>query len=264
MKPPTVFLGEMTSPEVEAFLAAGHDTVIVPVGSTEQHGPHGPLLTDAIVPTEVARRVAPDVGAVVAPTINYGLSYPHAGFTGLVWIRIPTFMAFVEDVVVGLATAGFRRIVLLNGHYDNTYALAYACANAAERLPDGTRAFPINYWDGITAEESAEFFGATSGLHANKGETSAVLAINPALVDIDAANAEMPPFPEVSSPAGVHTAFFFSSPGSVYRATHSGTWGDARESSVEYGKGYLDVVEAATLRMLRDVEKTFEAMPARD
>ena len=50
MKPPTVFLGEMTSPEVEAFLA-DHETVIVPVGSTEQHGPHGPLLTDAIIPT---------------------------------------------------------------------------------------------------------------------------------------------------------------------------------------------------------------------
>src|SRR5689334_10033752 len=112
VKPTTVFLGEMTSPEVEAFLAAHPDapTVIVPVGSTEQHGPHGPLLTDAIVPTEVARRVAPEVGAAVAPTINYGLSYPHAGFTGLVWIRIPTFMAFIEDVVVGLATAGFRRI----------------------------------------------------------------------------------------------------------------------------------------------------------
>ena len=179
MKPPTVFLGEMTSPEVERFLA-DHDTVIVPVGSTEQHGPHGPLLTDALVPTEVARRVAPDVGAVVAPTINYGLSYPHVGFTGLVHVRIPTFMAFVEDVVAGLAAIGFRRIVLLNGHYDNTYALAYACANVADRLPEGTRAFPINYWDGITAEEAAEFFGATSGLHANRGETSAVLAINPA------------------------------------------------------------------------------------
>ncbi len=159
-KPPTVFLGEMTSPEVERFLA-DHDTVIVPVGSTEQHGPHGPLLTDALVPTEVARRVAPDVGAVVAPTINYGLSYPHIGFTGLVHVRIPTFMAFVEDVVAGLAAIGFRRIVLLNGHYDNTYALAYACANVADRLPEGTRAFPINYWDGITADEAAEFFGAT-------------------------------------------------------------------------------------------------------
>ncbi len=66
MKPPTVFLGEMTTLEVDAFLA-GHDTVIVPVGSTEQHGPHGPLLTDALIPVEVARRVAPRVGAVVAP-----------------------------------------------------------------------------------------------------------------------------------------------------------------------------------------------------
>ena len=101
MKPPTVFLGEMTSPEVEAFLA-DHDTVIVPVGSTEQHGPHGPLLTDALIPTEVARRAAPRVGAVVAPTINYSLSYPHAGFTGLVHIRIPTFMALIEDLCVAL------------------------------------------------------------------------------------------------------------------------------------------------------------------
>jgi hypothetical protein len=62
----------------------------------------------------------------------------------------------------------------------------------------------------------------------------------------------------------VHTAFFFSSPGSVYRATQSGTWGDAREASVEYGRRYLDVVEAATLRMLEDVQKTFDAMPSRD
>ena len=58
MKPPTVFLGELTNPEVEAFLEHSR-TVIVPVGSVEQHGPHAPLLTDVLVPTEVARRVAP-------------------------------------------------------------------------------------------------------------------------------------------------------------------------------------------------------------
>jgi creatinine amidohydrolase len=200
---------------------------------------------------------------VVAPTINYGLSYPHVGFTGLVHIRIPTFMALIEDVVAGLATIGFRRIVLLNGHYDNTYALAYACANAADRLPAGTRAFPVNYWDGITADEAAEFFGPSSGLHANRGETSAVLAINPALVDMDAANAEMPPFPEVGNAAPVHTAFFFSAPGSVYRATRSGTWGDAREASAEFGERYLVAVTRGTLRVLDDIERTFAAMPDR-
>jgi creatinine amidohydrolase len=262
MKPPTVFLGEMTNPEVEAFLH-DHHTAIVPTGSTEQHGPHGPLLTDVFVPHEVARRVAPRAGALVAPSVNYGLSYPHVGFTGVVHLRISTFMALIEDVAVGLATMGFRRVVFLNGHYDNTLAIAYACANAAARLPDGARAYPINYWDGMTADEAGEYFGPTTGLHANRAETSAVLAIDPAFVDMDRANAEMPPFPEVTSPAAVHTAFFFSTPGSVYRATHSGTWGDARESSAEYGERYLQVVTEATMRMLDDVERTFAAMPAR-
>jgi len=262
MKPPTVFLGEMTSPEIEAFLRSSQ-TVIVPTGSSEQHGPHGPLLTDVLVPQEVARRIAPRVGALVAPPINYALSYPHTGFTGVVQIRIPTFMALIEDLCVSFATMGFTRIVFLNGHYDNTYAIAYACANAADRLPGGVRAFPINYWDGMTPDEAAEFFGPTTGLHANRGETSAVLAINPALVDMDRANVELPPFPEVANTAAVHTAFFFSAPGSVHRATHSGTWGDAREATAEFGERYLEVVAKSTIRLLDDIERTFAAMPDR-
>jgi creatinine amidohydrolase len=262
MKPPTVFLGEMTSPEIEAFLRSSQ-TVIVPTGSSEQHGPHGPLLTDVLVPQEVARRIAPRVGALVAPPINYALSYPHSGFTGVVQIRIPTFMALIEDLCVSFATMGFTRIVFLNGHYDNTYAIAYACANAADRLPGGVRAFPINYWDGMTPDEAAEFFGPTTGLHANRGETSAVLAINPALVDMDRANVELPPFPEVANAAAVHTAFFFSAPGSVHRATHSGTWGDAREATAEFGERYLEVVAKSTIRLLDDIERTFAAMPDR-
>jgi creatinine amidohydrolase len=262
MKPPTVFLGEMTTLEVDAFLVQ-HQTVIVPIGSTEQHGPHAPLLTDVLVPQEVARRIAPRVGAVVAPPVNYALSYPHVGFTGVVHVRIPTFMALVEDLCASLAAIGFRRIVFLNGHYDNTYAIAYGCANAADRLPAGVHAFPVNYWDGMSAAEAAEFFDPATGLHANRGETSAVLAIAPALVDMDLANVEMPPFPPVASAGAVHTAFFFSSPGSVYRATRSGTWGDAREATPEFGERYLTVVADTTVRLLADIEKTFAAMPDR-
>ncbi|HYI22180.1 MAG TPA: creatininase family protein [Candidatus Limnocylindrales bacterium] len=265
MKPPTVFLGNMTNPEVEAYLRERGDqaTVIVPVGSTEQHGPHAPLASDVLIPTEVARRIASVVRAVVAPAVNYGLSYPHAGFTGVVHVRISTFQALIEDLCTQLAGIGFRRVVFLNGHYDNTYAIAYACAAAGERMPAGARAFPVNYWDAMTPEEAEEFFDPSNGLHANKGETSAVMAINPALVDMDAANVEMPPFPDVTNPAAVHTAFFFSSPGSVYRATRSGTWGDARESSAEFGERYLQVVSRATVRLLDDIERTFQAMPDR-
>ena len=263
MKPATVFLGEMTNPEVEAFLQS-HHTVIVPTGATEQHGPHGPLLTDVLIPQEVARRVAPALGALVAPPINYALSYPHVGFSGLVHIRIPTFMALIEDLCVSFATVGFKRIIFLNGHYDNTYAIAYGCANAADKIEKTVKAFPINYWDGLTADEVAEFSGLKNGLHANAAETSAVLAINPRLVDLERANAEFPPFPEFTvNTAPVHTAFFFTSPGSVYWATKSGTWGDARKATPEMGERYIEAGVRSTLAVLDNIEKTFAAMPPR-
>lgn len=263
MKPATVFLGEMTNPEVEAFLKT-HQTVIIPTGSTEQHGPHGPLLTDVLIPQEVARRVASQIGAVVAPPINYALSYPHVGFTGVVHIRIPTFMAFVADLCASFAASGFRRIVFLNGHYDNTYAIAYACADAADRMAKETKAFPVNYWDGFSEVERAEFSSLKNGMHANAAETSAVLAINPALVDLQHANAEFPPFPEFTvNMAPVHTAFFFTSPGSVYWATKSGTWGDGRQANPELGERYLEASVRSTLAVLENIEKTFAAMPPR-
>ena len=262
-KPATVFLGEMTNLEVEEFLKTKH-TVIVPTGATEQHGPHAPLLTDVLIPQEIARRVAPRIGAVVAPPINYALSYPHVGFTGLVHIRIPTFMALVEDLCVSFATSGFKRIIFLNGHYDNTYAIAYACANAADKIGRDVKAFPLNYWDGMTAEDVAEWSGLKNGLHANEAETSAVLAINPALVDMARANAEFPPFPDYTvNTAPVHTAFFFTAPGSVYWATKTGTWGDARRSTPEKGERYLEVGVRSTLAVLENIEKTFANMPVR-
>ena len=133
-------------------------------------------------------------------------------------------MDLIEDLCDGFATMGFRRIVFLNGHYDNTYAIAYACAAAAAagRLPAGVSAFPVNYWDGLTPDESGEYFGPSTGLHANRAETSAVMALDAGWVDIDAANAELPPFPEVTNAPAVHTAFFFSAPGSVHRASEPG------------------------------------------
>lgn len=264
MKPPTVFLGELTNPEVEAFLKQGR-TIVVPVGAVEQHGPHAPLVTDVIIPQEIARRIAPRIDALVAPPVNYALSYPHHGFTGLAYIRIPTFMALIEDLCVAFATAGFKRIVFLNGHYDNTYAIAYACANAAEKIGKDVKAFPVNYWDGFTAADVDEFSGLKNGLHANAAETSAVLAIDPNLVDMDRANAEFPPFPDytIANTGAVHTAYFFTSPGSVYWATKSGTWGDARKATPEMGERYLEAAVRSTLAVLENIEKTFVAMPVR-
>jgi creatinine amidohydrolase len=255
----------MTNPEIERHLAERGDEsmVLIPIGSFEQHGPHGPVLTDTFVPTEVCRRVAEQTGRVVAPSVPYGLSYPHKGFTGVVYLRMSTFAALVEDLCDQFATMGFKRIVFVNGHYDNTYAVAYACASAGEKLPTGVRAYVVNYWDGMSPEMAAQVMHGDQGLHANQSEMSAVLAINPDWVDMDNATAEMPPFPEVGNVGAVHTAFFFSSPGSVYRASHSGAWGDARQASAEFGQRYLDAVTEGVVRLIDDVERTQAAMPDR-
>ena len=70
-------------------------------------------------------------------------------------------------------------------------------------------------------------------------------------------------FPRSRNAPAVHTAFFFSAPGSVHRATQSGTWGDAREATAEFGERYLAAVTRGTLRLLDDIERTFAAMPPR-
>ena len=263
-KPPTVFMGDMTDREVQAFLRE-HQTVIVPTGSTEQHGPHGPLLTDALVPTEVARRVAPQVGALVAPPINYGAVLPahrvhRASSTSgsrRSWRSSRT------------CARGWRRSASAGSSSSTatTTTPTRSPTPAPPRptaLPPGTRAFPVNYWDGITAEEAAEYFGPTAGLHANKAETSAVMAIDPALVDLDAANAEMPPFPDVTNAAAVHTAFFFSAPGLRPRGEHVGHVGRRARVERRVRRGVpRGRHPARRCRMLDDIERTFAAMPGR-
>jgi creatinine amidohydrolase len=264
MKQKSVFLAENTNSEIEAFLQL-HQTIYVPVGATEQHGPHSPVGMDVYLPQEIARRVCVQQGnALVAPALPYTLSYPHRGFTSEFSLSVETFMAVVRELALSFSKAGFKRVVFLNGHYDNTYALAYACAQASESMPAGAKAFPFNYWDGMTPEQWANMTEAGKGLHAGEGEVSMMLAINPGLVDMDLANAEFPNFPETKtkSPA-LHTAYFFSSPGSVYRITKSGTWGDATKATAAKGEYILQSGVESVIKLMEDIETTFDNLPLR-
>ena len=264
MKHKSVFMADITNRELEQFLEH-HHTIYIPVGATEQHGPHSPVSTDVLIPQEIARRVAEKLGnALVAPALPYTLSYPHRGFACEFSLSIETFMATIRDLALSFAKAGFRRIVFLNGHYDNTYAIAYACAQAAEKMPQGTKAFPFNYWDGMSAERWAKSTESGLGLHAGAGEVSMILAIRPELIDLEFLNTEIPNFPETKtkSPA-LHTAFFFSSPGSVYEITRSGTWGDATKANAENGEKYLNWGVESVINLMEDIEKTFRELPVR-
>ena len=77
--PRSIFMPEMTNLEVREYLDGGGGTVIVPVGSTEDHGDHGPLWTDVYIPMEVAKRAAPELDAIVGPPIPFGIAHDHRG-----------------------------------------------------------------------------------------------------------------------------------------------------------------------------------------
>jgi creatinine amidohydrolase/Fe(II)-dependent formamide hydrolase-like protein len=256
---PRILLSECTLVDVEEQLRRS-PKVIVPVGATEQHGPHAPFGTDSILATEVSVRLARRRDALVAPTLTYGVSGDHRGYPGIPFVSASTMTALVQDVVLSLADGGFREIVLVNGHYTNSIVLSAAIMEIGQQLPKGTMAFPFNYWDALPPDELAAYLGSDVGLHANVGETSAVLAVDESLVDLELAVREYPPFPVEPTPAMV-SAFFFSGRGTLPRASRSGVWGDPSGSSSELGRRYLDQIEEASVRFVENVESLFRALP---
>jgi creatinine amidohydrolase len=217
--------------------------------------------TDTILATEVGLRIAGRIDALVAPALPYGVSGDHRGFP-VAYVSVAVLTGLIQDVCRSLAETGFREIVIVNGHYTNMLALSAAVAEI-EDLPDGTIVFPFSYWEPLPADQLEDYLSERVGLHANIGETSAVMAVDPSLVDLDHAVAEFPAFPKPPS-APVVAAFFFSGKGTTFRATKSGTWGDPRGSTAEKGRRYLDQIEEAAVRFVDEVEQVFERFPVRD
>jgi creatinine amidohydrolase len=254
----SVFLDELTDPEVAGYLRGYPAMVLVPVGSTEQHGPHGPLGTDVIIPREVCRRVAAAKGALVAPPVAYGLSAGHRGFKGLAYVGVQTFLALIGDIVLSLAEAGFKHVVLVNGHYTNYPAINLALMDVSPRMPAGTRAWALSYWDALPPAEQEAYLSLKTGLHANVGETSAVLAVRPELVKLDRAVAGWPALPKLKGPAmPTIFAYFETNVGSTYRALPHGVWGDPRESTAALGETFYEQITRAVCDVIDDVEATW-------
>ena len=253
MKRSSIFLDECTDLEVAPYLTSGH-TVLVPIGATEQHGPHDPLGTDTFIAKAVCEWLARRLGALVAPAISYGVSSEHRGFKGLSYVTAATLAAFVQDVCRSLAEVGFRRIILVNGHGSNASALAPTARELRDDLPPTTMVIPLMYTDGLKPDEVAAYIGVGAGFHANIGETSAVLAIDETLVDMDKAAPYFPDFP-VSDWVAAWGAFWNSAPDLIIRLTPSGTWGDPSGSTKELGEGFLSQIEDSCVKLLGDVEK---------
>ena len=253
----SVYLHELSAREAKRAID-GSGRILIPVGSTEQHGAHAPLGTDALIAEEACRRAAPHLNALVAPTIAFGVSPEHEGFPGLISVSTSTMVALVSDVCSSLMDTGFRSVTVINGHYTNVVALHQAIAEANTRSgrPGERWAFWLSYWDCLDADELQGYLGPEVGLHANEGETSVVMAIDPRLVSLEHGRAEYPEGLEGLSKAVVE-AYFFSGPGTLRRALPSGVWGDPRSSSVEVGTRWLDAIERGLPRTITEVEALF-------
>ena len=145
------YMPEMTNLQVREYLEGGGRTVLVPVGSTEDHGDHGPLWTDVYIPLEVCKRAAEELDALVGPPVPFGLAPDHRGASGIIYVRLATFVSMLRDICVSLAEAGFERIALVNGHYVNTTAMQYAAAEMFDDLPRGVRVYPFAVLAGAPA-----------------------------------------------------------------------------------------------------------------
>jgi creatinine amidohydrolase len=178
-------LGELTFAEAEA-LARAEPIVLLPVGSTEAHGPHLPLATDAILSEELALRAAAALDAtgfatLIAPTVAYAITDYAAEFAGTVSLSPATATALVEEIAASLIGQGFRRVCLINSHLEPAHvtSLKQACGRVQARTGVEV-AFP-DQLDKRWARTLTDEF-KRGACHAGRYETSLVLAARPDLV----------------------------------------------------------------------------------
>ena len=197
----------MSWPEVEDYLE-GSNGVIVPVGSTEQHGPTGLIGTDAICAETLAWRTGELTGAVVGPTLTVGMSEHHMRFPGSVTLRPTTLVVVVRDVILSLARHGFRRLFFVNGHGGNTASINAAFFEAYTEAPqllesgDDLRCHNGEWWATPSAEKlSVELFGDKDGDHASASEVSIASAAYPDHLKYADLDPEVPPSTHVFGPA---------------------------------------------------------------
>lgn len=192
----SVFYAELPWPVAERRVKDGAP-VFLPLGATEQHGRHMALNVDVVLPTAIAARAAARVGGLVLPAIAYGnRSQPKTGggraFPGTLNITAHTFSLIVRDVICDLYRQNVRRIVTVNGHYENLWPTIEGIELALDVIgreeSKGLTILRIDHWDMIRKETLDRVFpDGYPGIeleHASVLETSMMLALRPELVNL--------------------------------------------------------------------------------
>ena len=186
----TVRMENMNWPDIKDKINNGFTTAVFAIGSTEQHGPHLPLITDSLIGDVIALKVAEKLGnALQAPTIRVGLSEHHLSFPGTISLKPETLKAVIHDFVDSLKTHGFKTIVLLPSHGGNFATVGKVVEELQQKHPDlkivgftDLQAF-VNAMITYSGEYGVTAYDA--GAHAGESETSFILALAGDLVQTD-------------------------------------------------------------------------------
>lgn len=258
------FLERMTWPEVEARIAGGVDAVLVPIGTTEQHGHHMPLDTDCVIARSLCARAAElgeteGVSLLVAPTLNVTLSWYHMQFPGSMRLSTTTFLQVFREVCDSLVHHGFQNLIAVNGHGGNIAALTVAVNHYFETT--GRRVFLVQWWD-LAADVLASVEGPM--IHAEEAETSLALALGQRVLMEDATRDAYDRGQAVKDAGLPWTSFgkyamAHKGPGVIVPMdmlrdiTESGVVGDATRATRETGEKVLEVLIPRIVQVAREV-----------
>lgn len=267
MNPSPHLIERMTWKEVEARLATGVDAVLLPIGTTEQHGPHMPLDTDCIIARGLAERVADaaatsDLNVLIAPTLNVTLSWYHMQFPGSMRLRTTTFLQVFAEVVESLHEHGIRNVIALNGHGGNVAALTVAVNHYLETT--GRRVFLAQWW-----ELAGDVVGSVEGpgIHAEEAETSLALAVGQRVLMEEATRDAWDRGEAVKAAGHTWTSLGKYSlapkgpgvtvPMDMLRdITESGVVGDSTRATPELGQRIIDAFVPRLVTVVRDMSET--------
>jgi creatinine amidohydrolase len=255
-------LYEMTSAEVAQALTRTQ-TVLIPVGATEDHGAHLPLGTDMFEAREICRRVAvaldaADCPVVIGPTIPFGVSTFHMGFPGTITLTSSTLIVLLKEVMHSLYAHGFRNLCLIHGHDGNLPQMMVAAQDVVNETPDATVVVMNWMVELAKAYATGTIMRSTKGeSHGGEGETARILATHPELVDLGQAQAfylEPHELRKIQSPEHMKTGGGLFYPTRSYKAlTPVGSIGDPSLATEETGeKGYAAIVDWLVRIIRRD------------
>jgi creatinine amidohydrolase len=257
--------GDLTWPEIN-LAAEQRKVILLPVGSTEQHGPHLPLDVDNRLSNSVcmeAGRQAPEL-VLVAPQISYGYNIHALDYPGTMHVGYKHLIDLCVDICRSFAYHGFKKIVILNGHGGNSAALELSCRRVI--IETDALATAFTWWDLLPADfvssvRQSVFPGGAG--HAGEIETSVYLYLAPEKVQMDKARNHIAWYNQHGTSSFQWGDLFGSGPVSVFERTSTftedGTFGQATLATAEKGKVIFDQAVSRLVEFVRE----FQNRPAR-